>query len=137
MASFEEKHTLATRYAAWVMRNRMLVILVVLISTVLAALQIKNLDIRNDPDTLLPPSNRYVATNAYGEQKFGMGNIMVIALTIKEGDIYHPWFINLVQEIHRELNTLGSKCREVGIAERVVDAKTAAERVREQVQNLE
>ena len=48
MASFEEKHTLATRYAAWVMRNRMLVILVVLISTVLAALQIKNLDIRNE-----------------------------------------------------------------------------------------
>jgi uncharacterized protein (TIGR00255 family) len=43
----------------------------------------------------------------------------------------------LCQEIHRELNTLGSKCRELGVAERVVDAKTAAERVREQVQNLE
>jgi uncharacterized protein (TIGR00255 family) len=43
----------------------------------------------------------------------------------------------LCQEVHRELNTLGSKCREVGIVERVVDAKTAAERVREQVQNLE
>jgi uncharacterized protein (TIGR00255 family) len=43
----------------------------------------------------------------------------------------------LCQEIHRELNTLGSKCREVEIAGRVVDAKTAAERVREQVQNLE
>lgn len=43
----------------------------------------------------------------------------------------------LCQEIHRELNTLGSKCREPGIAERLVDAKSAAERVREQVQNLE
>lgn len=43
----------------------------------------------------------------------------------------------LCQEIHRELNTLGSKCREPGVAERLVDAKTAAERVREQVQNLE
>jgi uncharacterized protein (TIGR00255 family) len=43
----------------------------------------------------------------------------------------------LCQEIHRELNTLGSKCRELGVAERIVDAKTAAERVREQVQNLE
>ncbi len=40
-------------------------------------------------------------------------------------------------EIHRELNTLGSKCREAGVAERLVDAKAAAERVREQVQNLE
>lgn len=43
----------------------------------------------------------------------------------------------LCQEIHRELNTLGAKCREVGVAERLVDAKTAVERLREQVQNLE
>lgn len=43
----------------------------------------------------------------------------------------------LCQEIHRELNTLGSKCREVGMAERLVEAKTATERLREQVQNLE
>jgi uncharacterized protein (TIGR00255 family) len=43
----------------------------------------------------------------------------------------------LCQEIHRELNTLGSKCRESGVAERLVDAKSSAERVREQVQNLE
>jgi uncharacterized protein (TIGR00255 family) len=43
----------------------------------------------------------------------------------------------LCQEIHRELNTLGSKCREFGVADRLVDAKSALERVREQVQNLE
>jgi uncharacterized protein (TIGR00255 family) len=43
----------------------------------------------------------------------------------------------LCQEIHRELNTLGSKLREAGMGERLVDAKTATERVREQIQNLE
>ena len=43
----------------------------------------------------------------------------------------------LCQEIHRELNTLGSKCREVGVADRLVEAKAATERLREQVQNLE
>lgn len=43
----------------------------------------------------------------------------------------------MCQEIHRELNTLGSKCREIGVADRLVEAKSAAERVREQVQNLE
>jgi len=43
----------------------------------------------------------------------------------------------LCQEIHRELNTLGSKCRELGVTDRIIDAKAAAERVREQVQNLE
>jgi len=43
----------------------------------------------------------------------------------------------LCQEIHRELNTLGSKCRELGVAEQIIEAKAATERVREQVQNLE
>ncbi len=43
----------------------------------------------------------------------------------------------LCQEIHRELNTLGSKAREAFVVERLVDAKTATERIREQVQNLE
>lgn len=42
----------------------------------------------------------------------------------------------LCQEIHRELNTLGSKCREAGVADRLVDAKSSAERIREQIQNL-
>ena len=101
--------TLSTRYAAWVMRNRMLVVMLVLITTVLAALQIKNLDIRNDPDTLLPPSNRYVATNAYGEQKFGMGNLMVLGFILKEpGDIYQPWFVNLVRDVHEKMVNLSN-----------------------------
>jgi len=43
----------------------------------------------------------------------------------------------LCQEILRELNTVGSKCRENGVADRLVVAKAAIERVREQVQNLE
>lgn len=43
----------------------------------------------------------------------------------------------MCQEILRELNTLGSKCRELGVADRLVNAKAALERIREQVQNLE
>ncbi len=107
MSSTKTENKLSTRYAAWVMRNRILVVLVVLITTVLAALQIRHLDVRNDPDTLLPPTNRYVATNAYGEQKFGMGNIMVLGFILKQpGDIYQPWFINLVKEIHDHKRTV-------------------------------
>lgn len=43
----------------------------------------------------------------------------------------------LLQEILREVNTTASKCREAGIGERVVDAKAAVERLREQLANLE
>lgn len=43
----------------------------------------------------------------------------------------------LVQEMLREVNTAGSKLREVVVAERVVEAKACLERLREQVANLE
>jgi len=43
----------------------------------------------------------------------------------------------LVQEMLREVNTAGSKLREAGVGERVVEAKAALERLREQIANLE
>ena len=41
------------------------------------------------------------------------------------------------QEILRELNTLGAKCRDGEMARTVLDAKTLCEQLREQVQNVE
>jgi uncharacterized protein (TIGR00255 family) len=43
----------------------------------------------------------------------------------------------LVQEMHREANTLGSKANHAGIAHRVVAIKEEVERLREQVENVE
>lgn len=43
----------------------------------------------------------------------------------------------LLQEINREVNTVGSKCLDAGIAKLVVNIKNELEKIREQVQNLE
>jgi len=43
----------------------------------------------------------------------------------------------LLQEINREVNTVGSKANDVDMAEIVVDVKAELEKIREQVQNLE
>ncbi|MGX9133607.1 YicC/YloC family endoribonuclease [Rummeliibacillus sp. JY-2-4R] len=43
----------------------------------------------------------------------------------------------LMQEIHREINTIGSKNQSVEAAATVVQAKTILEKMREQVQNIE
>ncbi len=43
----------------------------------------------------------------------------------------------LVQEINRELNTIGSKSQHHKISQHVVDLKSEVEKVREQVQNIE
>lgn len=42
----------------------------------------------------------------------------------------------LAQELFREFNTVGSKCREAGMASSVVDGKVELEKIREQIQNL-
>jgi hypothetical protein len=74
----------ASKYAAFVVANRKALLAVMAIFTLFMGYFIQDLDIRNDPDTLLPESNRYVATNAYGEQKFGFGNIMVVGFVLKD-----------------------------------------------------
>ncbi|MCB1033522.1 MAG: YicC family protein [Acidobacteria bacterium] len=43
----------------------------------------------------------------------------------------------LAQEILRELNTLGAKCRNAAMIQAVLEAKSACEQLREQVQNVE
>jgi len=43
----------------------------------------------------------------------------------------------LVQEMHREVNTTGSKSQSLEVSSRVVELKAELERIREQVQNVE
>lgn len=43
----------------------------------------------------------------------------------------------LIQEMHREINTIGSKTEKAGVAHRVVDIKAELDKLREQVQNVE
>ena len=57
----QSENGLANGYANLVLKIRWPLIILLIIGTVLAATQIPKLDVRNDPDTLLPPTNRYVA----------------------------------------------------------------------------
>jgi uncharacterized protein (TIGR00255 family) len=42
-----------------------------------------------------------------------------------------------VQEVGREINTIGSKAQDANVQGLVVEAKAELERIREQVQNVE
>lgn len=43
----------------------------------------------------------------------------------------------LLQEILRELSTVGAKCRDLEMSRSVMDARLISEQLREQVQNVE
>lgn len=96
----------AERYARFVLRNRWLVITLCFLSTLWATFYVGKVNLRNDPDSLLPLSNLYIATNLYTEQTYGMGNLMVWGMTLKKGDIYQPWFIRMVQEFYDDVSAL-------------------------------
>ncbi|MEA4848611.1 MAG: DUF1732 domain-containing protein, partial [Clostridiaceae bacterium] len=43
----------------------------------------------------------------------------------------------IIQEMNREVNTIGSKITDLGILNNVIGIKTEIEKIREQVQNIE
>ncbi|MFA5654456.1 MAG: DUF1732 domain-containing protein, partial [Desulfomonilia bacterium] len=43
----------------------------------------------------------------------------------------------MLQEINRELNTIGSKSQVITLSHIVIEAKAEVEKIREQVQNIE
>lgn len=57
------------------------------------------------------------------------------ALTLEEGSGRKLEFI--VQEMGREVNTIGSKANDAEISKHVIEVKSALERIREQIQNVE
>lgn len=59
------------------------------------------------------------------------------ALDREDGEPVGKRLAFLVQELHREANTLGAKSNDAEIAQRVVVVKTAIEKLREQVENVE
>lgn len=43
----------------------------------------------------------------------------------------------LIQEINREINTIGSKASDLEVSKKVIDLKSIVEKIREQIQNIE
>ena len=101
-----QKKSFSFKYASFMLKYKWVVFIASLLITAFTAWQIQYVDIRNDPDTLLPQTNRYVATNAYAEETFGMGNLFVVGIEVKEGSIYEPWFVNIVRDIHKKLENM-------------------------------
>ena len=94
------------RYARFMLRHRRVVIAFLFSATIFAAFYVGKINLRNDPDSLLPLSNPYIATNLYSERAYGMGNIMVWGIKAREGDIFQPWFIRLVSDLFRDVSAL-------------------------------
>jgi predicted RND superfamily exporter protein len=96
----------ADGYARFVLKHRWAFIILMFASTIYTGFYVKDVNLRNDPDSLLPLTNRYIATNLYSELSAGMGNLMVWGVKVREGDIFQPWFIRMLHEMYNDVSRL-------------------------------
>ncbi|WP_041068261.1 MMPL family transporter [Thiolapillus brandeum] len=102
----KNKAPVADRYARFMLRHRWAVIIGIFVFAIAGAFYIKDVNLRNDPDSLLPLTNRYIATNLYAEREYGMGNIMVWGFKLRRGDIFQPWFVQMLDDFYKDASKL-------------------------------
>jgi uncharacterized protein (TIGR00255 family) len=67
----------------------------------------------------------------------GRSHIAQLRAMLKDGGAIGRKMDFLLQEINREINTIGSKASDQEISHRVVAVKAELEKIREQIQNIE
>ena len=92
------------RLAAWVVRNRIFVVIAVALMTGFLAMNAKNLKLIIDPNSLMPQSHPYVSTTNLVEQVFGSKYVVVVGLRPKSGDIYQESVLAKVADLTQKLN---------------------------------
>jgi len=86
-------------YAQWVVRRRVLVLVVVTLVSVVFASFAKRLHVEIDPDRLLPQEHPYIETLNDVHRVFGDKNLVVIGLFPRDGNIFTPRFLRKLAEV--------------------------------------
>lgn len=91
------------RYIEWIVGHAALVIALTALVTVGLALQVKNLRVIVDPNTMVPQDHPYVAATALVEKIFGSKYVVVIGITPRAGDAFQPRVLERVERITHAL----------------------------------
>ncbi|MBI3028711.1 MAG: outer membrane lipoprotein-sorting protein [Candidatus Rokubacteria bacterium] len=86
-------------YVEAIVRFRLLVIGLGVLTTVALALQVRNLRVVIDPNANLPAEHPYVVTTQRIEKVFGARHVIVVAVTPKAGDAFAAGVLEKVQRI--------------------------------------
>ena len=99
------------RYAEFIIRYRVSVILIILGLTLFLGSHLTSLKIDMDPDIWAPQAHPYVKATKQLENVFGGRNITVIGIVPKEGDIYQPDILAKVQRIQQGIELIPEAIR--------------------------
>ncbi len=105
------KSNLLRRYAEFIIRRRVAVIVALLLVTVFLGSRIMSLKIDMDPDIWAPQDHPYVKATKILEETFGGRNFTVIGIVPKEGDIYQPFVLEKVRRIQEGIEAIPEAVR--------------------------
>ncbi|PYM03365.1 MAG: hypothetical protein DMD82_17105 [Candidatus Rokuibacteriota bacterium] len=95
----DSKETVMQPYVEWIVRRRLVVISLALLATVALLVQVRNLKVVIDPDTVLPQQHPYVLATNLVEKVFGSRYVVAIGITPKDGDAFQPEVLAKVQRV--------------------------------------
>lgn len=112
-----------TRYAQWLLRNRIWVIAVSLLITAALGALGAGLKVVIDPAQLAPQGHPYIKSTNRIDDLFGSKYLMLIGITPKKGDIFQPAVLDRVTRITRKLETTPGVVRSTLISLAATQAK--------------
>lgn len=96
------------RYAQWLLRNRVMVIALILAITAVLGVFGAGVKVVIDPSALAPQGHPYIKSTNRIDAEFGSKYLMLIGISPKQGDIFQPAVLDRVERITRKLeNTPG------------------------------
>ncbi|MHB8482130.1 MAG: efflux RND transporter permease subunit [Nitrospiria bacterium] len=115
-------NSIIKKYVNWLVDHPYRVILGVALITLFFAFQLHNLFMILDPKRILPQDHPFVQLNNKIEKTFGGSRVVVIGVSVKEGDIFNPVTLAKIKRITEEVKKVPGILEEnvVSIADRKI-----------------
>ncbi|MGB9499200.1 MAG: efflux RND transporter permease subunit [Dissulfuribacterales bacterium] len=84
----ERRESITERYIAFILRNRIAVLLAIVMVTAFFGYKAFNIEIKTDFYSLYPPKHPYIQLYKEYQDMFGSANVLLCAVEVKKGDIY-------------------------------------------------
>ncbi len=99
-------HTTMERFAGFLLRNRLPVLLLITAITLVFAWQCRKLNISTNFNELLPQDHEYIKIHNEFRETFGGANFLVIMVSVQQGDIFNTKTLEKIRYITNELETV-------------------------------
>jgi len=91
--------TILRRYVGWVTLHPRSIIAIILTASALLSVKIPSIYIENERKLNLPGNNPIVQLDDEILKMFGGGKFTMIGVVPREGDIFQPWFLEILNNI--------------------------------------